>query len=148
MGVESLFLAAGTGLKMFGSLSKGEADARAAEYNAAVSQQRAASEREAAAAEADDYTRRNSAKLASGLAMQGASGVTPDGSPLMVNSATVREIALGAQRHLQGGEKRGVQLENEAQLQRSRADYARSASYLTAGTDLLSGGYKFAGFKV
>jgi hypothetical protein len=103
------------------------AEAQASDYNAALSSQSAAAERDAAAAESQDYERHNLYALESGIAAQGASGVTPEGSPLMVNSATVREIALGAARIQQGGEKRATELENEAQLYKFRAAYARQA---------------------
>jgi hypothetical protein len=138
-----VLLAVGGGLMSAGaSAAAGEAERNAAYYNARVSEQRAASERDAAAAEAQDQERRGSAAIGSNLAAAGGSGVTSERSPLLVNTATVREIALGVQRTLHGGERRAVGLENQAKLYRYGGDEARAAGYMKAGGTLLATGYK------
>lgn len=131
--------AAGTAAKVRGDKQQTEAEVASANYNAALAAQRAASERESSAAESQDYLRQNLFGLESGIAQQGASGVTPEGSPLMVNSATVREIALGAERIRHGGQKRAVELESEALLDKSRAEFARRAGKIRVAGDILGG---------
>jgi hypothetical protein len=170
MGIETVALmaiAGGTALKMAGDIAGGvqakkageaqqaayEAKAKADLFNAAVANNRAASERDAAAAAAQDYTREGSRKLGAALALQGASGVTPEGSPLMVNSAMIREIALGKERTIFTGEKRARALQDEESLLQASSAFSRQAgqvarqtgvtardlSYLQAGGSLLSG---------
>src|SRR5438128_3634930 len=122
MGIETLALvAAGTALAggavgAIGAIKQGQAAQGAANYNAAVANQRAASERDAAKAEAADTYRHGMFKVGSAIAGQGASGVTPEGSPLLVDEATIREVALGASHTLYSGERRARMLENEGQL--------------------------------
>lgn len=169
MGIETMAMLAlgsavvGGGLQIAGgavgaqaALNKGEAEqfayqakAQAAQYNAEVASQRAASERESAVAMTSDYLRKGSAAFSSGVAARGATGVTEAGSPLMVDEATMREIALGASRTLDTGVRRARALEDEAALYTAEArnapiagQYARQGSYLAADASLLSG---FAG---
>jgi hypothetical protein len=133
---------------------QGASLAAAANYNAAVDEQRAAAERDAAKAEAQDFARMGSRKVAEAEVGQAASGVVANtGSPLMVDASTVREIALGAQRKLYSGEVRATDLTNDAQLQRANAQNAlkganitANAYYLGAGTNLLTGAARAWGF--
>jgi hypothetical protein len=77
------------------------------------------------------------------LAAQAGTGVTQEGSPLLVDEATVREIALASARKLHGGSVRASRLEDDASLQGMKADYAETAGYLNAGKSLMSGFGKF-----
>lgn len=144
MGAEVVALSAlaglgGAALSAVGSVQAGDAAKSAADYNANLDRSRAASERDDAAASASDFIRKGSGVLGSAVAAQGASGVTMAGSPLMVDSDTIRQVALGAARTLQGGQKRGTQYENAAELQRAKGVNDQEAGYLKAGTSLLSG---------
>jgi hypothetical protein len=148
----------GTALSAVGAIAQGaaaeraaEAEARAAEFNARIAEQQAAREREAAAVEAEDFRRREGAKRATARAARGASGVTMAGSPLLVDEATVREIALGSSRLINQGAVRGTRLEQDAELSRmsgrtarQRGKNARTAGFINAGTTLLSGASDFA----
>lgn len=149
MGLETLALVAGIGggvLSAGGALFKGQAAKQAGDYNAAVDAQRAAEERDAAGAATQDYIRKGSDTVETGRALRGVTGVTGEGSPLMVDEATVRDVALGAARTLHGGELRANRLEDDAKLQKMKGDNAVTASYLEAGGSLLTTAGKFGGF--
>lgn len=150
MGFEIATLAAVAGLaggatSAIGALEKGQATKKASDYNAAVDEQRAAEEKDQAAAATQDYIRKGSDTLEAGKAMRGATGVTSEGSPLMVDENTVRQIALGAARTLQGGDLRASRLKDDATLQRMRGADAVTGSYLDAGGSLLTSVGKFGG---
>lgn len=148
MGLETLALAAGIGggvLSAAGALQKGQATKQASDYNAAVDVQRAAEEKDQANAATQDYIRKGSDTVQSGVAAQGATGVTSEGSPLMVDEATVRQVALGAARTLQGGQLRASRLQDDATLQKMKGDAAVTGSYLDAGGSLLTSVGKFGG---
>lgn len=148
MGLETLALAAGIGggvLSAAGSIQKGQAAKQAADYNAAVDAQRAAEEKDQAQADTQDYIRKGSDTLEAGRALRGATGVTGEGSPLMVDEDTVRQVALGAARTLQGGELRANRLKDDATLQKMKGENAVTASYLEAGSSLLTTASKFGG---
>lgn len=142
MGVETAILAGATALKVVGSLQKGEAEQNAANYRSAVAWQRAASEMDAADAESSDFMRRNKMQLSSARAARGGTGVTMEGSPMLVDEATVREIALGASRVRHAGVVKSQRLGQEAELEKMKGRAAKDASYLEAGQSLLGGGYK------
>lgn len=145
MGLEILALVglAGGALGAGGALFKGQATKQAADYNAATDQQRAVEEQDQAAASTQDYVRKGSDTVESGVAAQGGTGVTGEGSPLMVDEATVRQVALGAARTLHGGDLRASRLRDDAQLQKMKGDNAVTASYLDAGSSLLTSVGKF-----
>jgi hypothetical protein len=146
MGLETLALAAGIGggvLSAAGSIKKGQAAQQAAEYNAAVDAQRAAEERDQANAATQDYIRKGSDTVESARALRGATGVTSEGSPLLVDENTVRQVALGAARTLHGGELRASRLEDDAKLQKMKGENAVIGSYLDAGGSLLTTAGKF-----
>lgn len=147
MGLETLALVglAGGALAAGGSLFKGQATKNASDYNAAVDNQRAAEETDQANASTQDYIRKGSDTEASAVASQGATGVTGSGSPLMVDENTVRQVALGAARTLQGGQLRASRLQDDATLQKMKGDNAVTASYLDAGGSLLTSVGKFGG---
>lgn len=146
MGIEVALLAGGLGaaVSAAGSLYKGQAGKQSAEYNARMDEQRAANERDMAAAATQDYLRKGSDHVESAVAMRGATGVTGEGSPLLVNENTVREVALGAARTMHAGEVKASRLQDDAQLQRMKGEHAVTASYLDAGSSLLTAGSRFA----
>lgn len=127
-------------LGAIGQQRQAEAQAQAAEFQAKTLEQRARSEREAAAAEAQDFRRQGSRARAASIARTGGSGVEADtGSPLLVDEAFVKDVALGSSRIRHGGEVRGTRLDQQAGLSRSQAGFARQAGGIQAGTSLLSG---------
>ena len=122
-----------------GAIAAGQAEANAAEFNADMAQQQAERERDIAARDAKDYQRRNSRLLATARARRAGSGVTSQGSPLMVDEATAAEIELGVQDILAGGAASAYGYQQQAALSRARARSARTAGYLNAGSTLLTG---------
>lgn len=150
MGLETLALVAGIGggvMSAAGSIQKGQAAKQAADYNAAVDNQRAAEEIDQANAQTQDYIRKGSDAVESANAMRGATGVTSEGSPLLVNEDTVRQVALGAARTLQGGQLRAGRLEDDAMLQKMKGENAVTGSYLDAGSSLLTSVGKYGAMK-
>jgi hypothetical protein len=143
VGVAAIFGLLGAGVSAIGSISAGKAAQDAAEYNAKVAEQQAAQERDAAQAEASDYRRSERRGQASSRVARLASGVTMAGSPLLVDEAMAREIALGSARIGYGGSVNANRYENEAELERMSGDAAATASYFRAGTSLLSGASSF-----
>ena len=136
-GIEAIFGLVGGIVSAMGAIQQGKAEAAAAEFNAKAAEQQAQAEREAAAAEASDFRRLEGRKVAMARAGRGATGVTMAGSPLLVDEATVREVAVGAARVSHAGAVRSNSLLNESDLYKMRADNARKASYFAAGTSLL-----------
>ena len=130
---------AGAVLGAMGSIAAGQAQANAADFNAQIAQQQADRERQIADREAADFRRQQSRVLAASRARRAGSGVTSQGSPLMVDEATAAEIELGAQNTIVGGATRASRLEQQAALDRSSARGAKVGSFLTAGSTLLTG---------
>jgi hypothetical protein len=128
-----------------GQKKEARAAEQAARFDAAAKEQQAATERDAAAVEASDFRRRQGRILAERRANAGASGITSAGSPLLVEEATLREIALGSARAGHQGFVRSSRLEDGATLDRQRGRNARRAGNIAAGSTLLSGFGNFAG---
>lgn len=136
----SAILSIGSGiLGAIGAIQEGNAADKAGKFQQKVLDQQAASERDKAGAEAEDFRRGGSRARASSLARLAASGAAPEGSPLLVDAAFVKDIALGSSRVLQGGDVRGTRLEQQGVLARFEGRNAKSASRIRAGQSLLSG---------
>lgn len=130
---------AGAAVSAVGSVSAGQAQANAAEFNATVAQQQAERERQIAQRDAADFRRRESRVLAASRARRAGSGVTSQGSPLLVDESTAAEIELGARNILVSGATNASRLEQQAALDRSNARSARAGGLLGAGSTLLTG---------
>lgn len=129
-----------------GAIQQGRAAQQAANYQAEVQEQQAEYERQASAVEASDFRREGHRRRASSFARTGASGVSQtSGSPLMVDEAFVKDVALGSARILHGGEVRGTRLEQQAGLSRAEGKASRAAGGIRAGQSLLTGFSNFAG---
>lgn len=121
-----------------GHRQAGEAAYQSGMYNAAVSQQQAQREREASEQEAKEFTKKQRRLLSSAsVGRTGGSGVTMSGSPLLVDEDTINEIAFNEAMIRSGGEARATRQEQQAVLQRSGAEHARTASYYRAGGSIL-----------
>ncbi|MGD1878324.1 MAG: hypothetical protein ACFB13_12605 [Kiloniellaceae bacterium] len=140
-GIETAILVAGlagAAISAAGSIAAGQAEANAAEYNADMAQQQAERERQIAERDAAAHRRQNSRVQAASRARRASSGVTSQGSPLLVDEATAAEIELGAQNILSGGAANAWGYKSQAALSRSRASNARTSGFLTAGSTLLT----------
>lgn len=134
------------GLGMLGSIkqaqgarAEAEAGAKAAEYNATVSEINRRAEMDKGATEADDYERKMSRERASSIASRGASGISLAGTPMLVDEDVVNEIALGSQRAGYDSSVRATAHGNQANLDRANAKNTRAAGRSAAGATLLSG---------
>lgn len=121
------------------ALFKGKAIQATDEYNAQADEQVAASNIAVAGAASQDFQRKGSDTVETAVADQGGSGVTSEGSPLMVDENTVRQVALGASRIAYGGQLSANRALDDAKLQRLSGSNAVQASYLDAKTSLLTG---------
>jgi hypothetical protein len=67
------------------------------------------------------------------------SGVTSEGTPLLVDDAALDEALLGEATIRVGGQTRATRLEQQAVLSRFRGQAARATGALRAGSTLLTG---------
>lgn len=125
------------------AIQQGRAAQAAANYNATINAQNAEISRADAAMEATQVQRENALRLGAIRANQGASGgAAGEGSVLDVLGDVAAQGELERQFVLYQGEQRARGFTNTAQLDRYSGRQARSASYMRAGTELLSGGAK------
>ena len=123
------------------AIQQGRAAQAAANYNATINEQNAQISRADAAIEATQVQRENALRLGAIRANQGASGgAAGEGSVLDVLGDVAAQGELERQFVLYQGEQRARGFTNTAQLDRYSGRQARSASYMRAGTELLSGG--------
>lgn len=153
IGATGLALAS-AGMQAVGAIQQGRTARKQAnqaatltEFQAQVSEQQAAREREIAAASAGDFARAQSATAAQARAAMGASGVRGDtGSPPLAFGDFAAETELQRLRILSGGESTARRLEQQAGFQRFDAAGLRVAGknaqrrgLFRAGASLLSG---------
>ncbi len=99
-----------------------------------------------AAADEEDFRRKQSFILAARRAALGAAGVDPSsGSPLLVSEDFAGEVELQALRIRSGGETTATRLEQQAVLQRFTGRAARRQGFVRGGGLLLSGAGKAFG---
>lgn len=123
------------------AIQQGRAQQAAANYNAQISMQNAEISRADAEMQAAQVQRENVLRLGAIRAAQGASGgAAGEGSVLDVLGDVAAQGELERQFVLYQGEQRARGFTNTAQLDRYSGQQARSAGYLRAGTELLSGG--------
>jgi hypothetical protein len=105
-----------------------EARAEADLFNSKVSDQMAGSETERAGAEANDFRKAQSARIASSRAQRAASGLALEGSPLMVDEAVFTEVEYGAQRLVHAGQVTATRLNNQGRLLRRSSGFDRETA--------------------
>ncbi len=134
----AILLAAGIGAA--GSISQGIAAKGQSDFQANVSRQRAASERQISASEEEDFRRKQSRLFAERRAASGRSGVEiGTGSPLLAAGDFAAETELQALRIRAGGKIRSGRLEQGAVLTRMGGRAAQRRGFTRAGSSLLSG---------
>ena len=138
-GAEIALMAISTAVSAAGAIAQGNAARSAASFNAAVARQDEAIARAIAAADA--ARQRSQANRLAGRqrAAIGASGITPEGSPLDVMADSALEAELDALTTRYRGELQARGYGSEAMLQKMRGNAARQAGYIGAGAALLSG---------
>lgn len=143
-GIEMALMAVGTATSVAGSLMSGAGAANAAEYNAAIARRNAAIARSQATADAADKRRSNNRTLGAIHAVYGSSGLTLNGSSLDVLADTAAEQELDARRIEYKGDLRVMDQMERAALLEAQAESARTASYLSAFGNLVSGATRMA----
>ena len=137
--IAAVFSILGSAVSAYGQIKQGQQAEGVGRYNAQVAEQQAASGRQAAAADAETKRRQMDRILGTQRARYGASGVTSEGSPLLVMMQSEEEAALDVARVRYGGDAQAYGLEAEARLQKFRGKAARRQSYLGATGSLLQG---------
>lgn len=132
-------LAAAAAVSAVGAISAGQQQAKMAKYNASVAEQQAAAARAQADIAANQHRRRAKLLNSAQQAAIAGSGVTPEGSPLIVMADSAAEAEYDAQLIRYGGEINASQAMSQAALDRMQARSARLGSYFSAGGSLLMG---------
>lgn len=117
------------GSSVAGALTEGRTEAFNAEerarvdrFNALVAEQEAKSEMDATRADASDFRKAQSARMAASRAREAASGFALEGSPLLVDEATLSEIEFGVSRIMHAGQVKSTRLKTQASLLRRSAE--------------------------
>lgn len=132
------------GLAAYGAIQQGKAQQAAATFNAITSMQDATMARSEALLQAQQTHRETVLRLGTIRANQGASGGTAEGSVLDVIGDVARQGELEKQYQVWRGEARARGYVNTAELDFSSGENSRNASYISAGSELLSGGSRGA----
>ena len=146
--------AAGTGVAAYSAVQQGRNAAAQAEqqaawddYNAKVAKREAEAERVAGEFEATQQSRAAKQLLARQRALIGASGVTMEGSPLLVAEDTAAQLAIeNANIRTTGARRVGAWTSKSildtsmAKAARASAPGYRQAGYTKAGSSILQGG--------
>jgi len=127
------------------AIAQGEAEARAAEFNASIAEQQAAREQEIAARDAAEFGRNADRVMSSQRALFAGSGLEVTGSALGVVTDTAGEAAFEELNILAGGDARAAGLRLQAKLSKQRGKNARTAGFLNAGTSVLGAASQAAG---
>lgn len=117
----------------------GQAQQNAANYNAAVANNNAIAAQQAAAANAQQQARINSArqaKLESGLL---ASGVTMEGTPLLLVTEEAAQNELERQKILHQGQVQAANYQNQATLDQYNGSVAAAAGQNKSSSMITSG---------
>jgi len=131
-----------TAVGVYSAYSQGQAQQKAAKYNAKVAENQATAARNAAAVREQQHRERIRQLAGTQRANSGASGIALEGSPLLVMADTLEQAELDAQRIRYGGEVSATGFESQARLQRFQGAQAAQAGMIGAGSTLLSGAAK------
>jgi len=151
--VGSIAMAVGSGVVAYSQYQQGKTAAAQArqeaawhDYNAKVAKREAEAERKAAEFESTQHERKAKQLLARQRALIGASGVTMEGSPLLLAEDTAAQLALENINIRMTGARRVGAWKSKSILDISKARFAREsapglrrAGYLSAGSSLLQG---------
>lgn len=134
-------IAASAAVSAISAIRQGQAAKAAAAYNAQIGEQNAAVARQEAADAARQADREKYLRLGAIRAAQGhAGGAGDEGSVLDVLADVAAQSELDRQNIIYRGELKARGYANTAALDTFSGQNAQSASYLKAGTELLSGG--------
>lgn len=122
-----------------GQIAQGQSTAAAGRSRARLFAAQAAQRRAKAEADAGDFRKRQSRLLAKQRAGTAASGVSFEGTPILVGGDTAQEAELQAQKILVAGLTDAIGLDTSAAFERSGASDAEAAGFINAGSTLLTG---------
>jgi len=143
MSLGTKLLLAGLGVSTVGTLYQGVSAQRSGQYNAAVAREEAKTEKVLTDIEIQKHRRAVSKLKGSQIARYGASGVTLEGSPLLVMADTAAEAELDEALIKYGGAATSRALESEAYLAKQHGRESLYGSGLKAGATLLTGYGKY-----
>ncbi len=126
-----------------GSVYSGIQQQKAAEASADTAEEAAAATREKAAYDEKMHREKMQKILSSQQAAYGTSGVTTEGSPLLVMEDTARQGELDALAIRYGGDVEAAQKRSAANLYRMQGNTAMTSGIIGAGSSLLSGATKY-----
>ena len=143
--------AVGVVTSAYGQYEQGQAQKKWGSYSAAVAERDAETARMNAEYEAGVHRKETQRLLGRQRALYGKSGVTFEGSPLLMMAETAAEGELDALMIKREGELRAQGYHSEATLSRMRGRAAQSAGYYGAGSTLLTGAgqtaYQYGAYK-
>jgi hypothetical protein len=122
----------------YSAYAASEAQSQAANYNKKVARNQAQAARDAASIAASNRQEELRRIMAAQRARIGASGVTEEGSPLLVEMKSAEQGQLDLARIAYAGQTRSQAYQSEAILQGFYATRAEQAAQVGAGTSLLN----------
>lgn len=130
---------ASAGISAAGSLMQGQQAQQMADMQAKAYEQQAQADAQASSFEAQRERRKQELLQANARAQVGASGVALAGSPTEVLTANAREGQLDIQAIRYGSQLRQNGLRTQAAISRFSGQQAKTASFINAGSNLISG---------
>lgn len=136
--------AAGSGMQAYGSYQQGKSEEALNKYNAEVSRRQATAAELQASAEAKRQQRATKAEQARQRVLLAKSGITTEGTPLMLLEQSAANAEMDRQMILREGNIQADQFRSQATMDRMRAKAAKRAGTMGAASSLLSGGGQVA----
>jgi len=122
-----------------GAIQQGQAQAKSAEVNAQLADNQAAVATSQATANAEKVRREGARTMATAVNNAGGNGVQANGSLLDVNLDSAINNEWEAQDQLYTGRVQSINARNQAAMYRADGSNAKAASWMNAGTTLLTG---------
>ena len=135
----TLMTVASIGLSTAGSIAQGQQAQQMADMQAKAYEQQAQADAQASAYEQAQERRKQELMQANARAQVGASGVAMAGSPSEVLAANAKQGQMDIQAIRYGSQLRQNGLRTQADISRFSGKQAKTASYINAGSNLVSG---------
>lgn len=129
----------GTAISAGGSIMQGQQQAALAEAQAGAYEQQAGADRRAASYEITQEQRRQAQAMAAARAQVATSGVTAAGSPTEALSYQAGEFQMDLEAIKYGSQLRQNNLKTQADISRFQGKQAKTASFINAGSNFISG---------
>lgn len=137
----ALYVALGaTAVSAASAAYQGQQAKKEADYNAAIMEQNAIAAKNKAAYDETMHRERVRKLLSTQKAQLGRSGISLEGSPLLILEETVAQGELDALAIRYGGDIEASRSRSAANLSRMQGKSAITSGYVQAGSTLLSGG--------